>query len=57
MEGRRPDFKSKNGGWVCWTGEDKNGNPYLNITVEGVGKTTLFKVHDKTETKKEEERE
>ena len=49
MMSRRPDFKSKSGGWVAWTNQDKNGNPYLNISIEGIGREVLFKVIEKEE--------
>lgn len=45
-ETRRPDFKSKNGGWVCWVNIDKNKRKYLSVHIEGIGKQVLFSTDD-----------
>lgn len=41
--GKKPDFKSKFGGWCAWKGVDKNIKEYLHVTIEGLGSQTLFK--------------
>lgn len=45
-EGRRPDFSAREGVSV-WTNQDKNGDPYLSISIPLLNiRVNAFKVKD-----------